>query len=137
MSIGELIAAVSPNGRFAYTGNAAGGISGFAIGRDGSLTAIGTTLLTPSPRDLDFDASGRYLQAVSPGGLVTSYRVGNDGSLTVAGPVLFFLFAERAAAGPLDHIKQFMADHNAVIMMVVLLVLGAKVLGQGIGGLSD
>ena len=24
--------AVSPNGRFAYTGNAAGGISGFAIG---------------------------------------------------------------------------------------------------------
>jgi threonine/homoserine/homoserine lactone efflux protein len=59
------------------------------------------------------------------------------GSLTVAGPVLFFLFAERAAAGPLDSIKQFMADHNAVIMMVVLLVLGAKVLGQGIGGLSD
>ena len=59
------------------------------------------------------------------------------GSLTVAGPVLLFLFAERAAAGPLDNIKQFMADHNAVIMMVVLLVLGAKVLGQGIGGLSD
>jgi 6-phosphogluconolactonase (cycloisomerase 2 family) len=77
--------AVSPNGRFAYTGNAAGGIGGFAIGRDGSLTALGTTTLVPSPRDLAFDASGRYLLAVSPGGQVTSFRVGFDGSLTPAG----------------------------------------------------
>jgi 6-phosphogluconolactonase len=82
--------AVSPSGRFAYTGNAAGGISGFAIGRDGSLTALGTTALIPSPRDLDFDESGRYLHAVSPGnaatgGQVTTYRVGHDGSLTLVG----------------------------------------------------
>jgi 6-phosphogluconolactonase len=77
--------AVSPNGRFAYTGNAAGGISGFAIARDGSLTALGTTNLLPSPRDLDFDSSGRFLQAVSPGGQVTSYRVGHDGSLKLVG----------------------------------------------------
>jgi 6-phosphogluconolactonase (cycloisomerase 2 family) len=76
--------AVSPNGRFAYTGNAAGGISGFAIGRDGSLTAIGTTLL-PSPRDLDFDESGRFLHAVGNAGQATTYRVGNDGSLTLVG----------------------------------------------------
>jgi 6-phosphogluconolactonase len=84
--------AVSPNGRFAYTGNAAGGIGGFAVGRDGSLTALGTTNLVPSPRDLDFDESGRYLHVVSPGGQVTSYRVGNNGSLTLAG-------AAPAAAG--------------------------------------
>ena len=76
--------AVSPNGDFAYTGNAAGGITGFAIGSDGSLTRLGNTGLLPSPRDLDFDASGRFLQAVSPGGQVTSYRVGSDGSLTLA-----------------------------------------------------
>jgi 6-phosphogluconolactonase (cycloisomerase 2 family) len=82
--------AVSPNGRFAYTGNASGSISGFAIGRDGSLTPLGTTALVPSPRDLDFDTSGRYLHAVSPGsaaagGQVTTYRVGADGSLALAG----------------------------------------------------
>ncbi|MEZ0291513.1 MAG: lactonase family protein [Solirubrobacteraceae bacterium] len=86
--------AVSPSGRFAYTGNAAGSISGFAIGRDGSLTALDadglTAPLVPSPRDLDFAASGRYLHAVSPGsaaagGQVTTYRVGNDGSLTLVG----------------------------------------------------
>jgi hypothetical protein len=29
-----------------------------------------------------------------------------------------------------------MAAHNAVIMMVVLLVLGAKLIGNGIAGLS-
>jgi 6-phosphogluconolactonase len=80
--------AVSPNGRFAYTGNAAGGISGFAVGRDGALTPLGTTALLPSPRDLDFDASGRYLHAISPGSatagaLVTVYRVGSDGSLRI------------------------------------------------------
>jgi hypothetical protein len=30
-----------------------------------------------------------------------------------------------------------MSDHNAVIMLVVLLVLGAKLLGDGIAGLSS
>jgi hypothetical protein len=29
-----------------------------------------------------------------------------------------------------------MSDHNAVIMMVILLVLGLKLLGAGIGGLG-
>jgi 6-phosphogluconolactonase len=80
--------AVSPSGRFAYTGNAAGGISGFAVGRDAALTPLGTTALLPSPRDLDFDSSGRYLHAISPGSatagaLVTVYRVGSDGSLEI------------------------------------------------------
>lgn len=82
--------AVSPSGRFAYTGNASGSISAFAIGRDGTLSALTTAALVPSPRDLAFDASDRYLYAVSPGttaGQVTSYRVGHDGSLMIAGTV--------------------------------------------------
>jgi threonine/homoserine/homoserine lactone efflux protein len=57
-------------------------------------------------------------------------------SLTVAGPVIFFLLAGDAASKPLASIKAFMSEHNAVIMMVVLLVLGAKLLGTGISGLS-
>jgi 6-phosphogluconolactonase (cycloisomerase 2 family) len=78
--------AVSPNGRLAYTGNAAGSISGFAIDQDGSLSPLGATALTPSPRDLDFSRNGRFLYAVSPGnattgGRVTGYRVDSDGSL--------------------------------------------------------
>ena len=54
------------------------------------------------------------------------------GSLTVAGSVLFYLIAPNRAARPLAAVKQFMSDNNAVIMMVVLLLLGAKLLGDGL-----
>jgi 6-phosphogluconolactonase len=83
--------AVSPDGRFAYTGNAGGSISGLAVDRDGSLTALDadgvTAVPRQSPRDLDFTRNGRFVYAVSPGtatdgGSVTGYRVGKDGSLT-------------------------------------------------------
>jgi 6-phosphogluconolactonase len=83
--------AVAPDGRYAYTGNASGSISGFAVDRAGALTALNadglTAPLVPSPRDLDFSENGRFLYAVSPGnattgGLVTGYRVNSDGSLT-------------------------------------------------------
>ena len=83
--------AVSPNGRLAYTGNAGGSISGLAVDRDGSLTALDadgvTAVPRQSPRDLDFTRNGRFVYTVSPGnatdgGSVTGYRVGNDGSLT-------------------------------------------------------
>ena len=77
--------AVAPSGRLAYTGNASGSISGFAIGADGSLSALGTTALA-APRDLDFSRDGRFLYVVSPGNAttgarVTGYRVDSDGSL--------------------------------------------------------
>jgi threonine/homoserine/homoserine lactone efflux protein len=54
------------------------------------------------------------------------------GSVTVGGAVLFYLIDSKRAAGPLDTIKRFMSDNNAVIMMVVLLLLGAKLLGDGL-----
>jgi 6-phosphogluconolactonase len=83
--------AVSPDGRWAYTGNASGSISGFSVARDGSLTALTpgglTAALVPSPRDLDFSRDGRFLYAVSPGNAttpaqVTGFQVGRDGGLT-------------------------------------------------------
>ncbi len=54
------------------------------------------------------------------------------GSATVAGAVLFYLLDSDRAGGPLDAVKRFMAENNAVIMMVVLLLLGAKLLGDGL-----
>jgi 6-phosphogluconolactonase len=85
--------AVSPNGRYAYTGNAGGSISGFRVDRSGALTALTAGGLTASlpapltPRDLAFDRDGRFLYAVSPGGAVLGFRVGHDGSLTPIGSV--------------------------------------------------
>jgi threonine/homoserine/homoserine lactone efflux protein len=54
------------------------------------------------------------------------------GSVTVGGAVLFYLLDADRAARPLAAVKQFMSDNNAVIMMVVLLLLGAKLLGDGL-----
>jgi 6-phosphogluconolactonase len=74
---------VTADGRFAYTGNASGSISGYSIARDGALTALtagGLTAAAPRPNDLA--VAGRYLYAVNPAvGEVTAYRVENDGRL--------------------------------------------------------
>jgi threonine/homoserine/homoserine lactone efflux protein len=59
------------------------------------------------------------------------------GSVTVAGPVLAYLFMGARAERALGEVEQFMSDHNAVIMAVVCLVLAAKLIGNGIGGLAD
>ena len=77
--------AVTSDGRFAYTGNAAtGSITGFAIADDGSLTRLvddGRSASSPRPNDLAI-ADG-FLYAINPNvGSVTAYRVGSDGSLT-------------------------------------------------------
>jgi threonine/homoserine/homoserine lactone efflux protein len=57
-------------------------------------------------------------------------------SVTVVGSVLFSLIGGDAAAKPLASVKEFMTDHSNVIMMVVLLVLGAKLVGNGLAGVS-
>ena len=54
------------------------------------------------------------------------------GSATVAGPMLAYLLDAERAARPLDAIKRFMADNSAVIMTIVLLLLGAKLFGDGL-----
>jgi threonine/homoserine/homoserine lactone efflux protein len=59
------------------------------------------------------------------------------GSVTVVGSVGFYVVATEKAAKPLNSIKTFMADHNNVIMMVILLVLGAKLIGDGIGAIGS
>lgn len=58
------------------------------------------------------------------------------GSLTVVGPVVYFMFAGDKATGPLTSVKEFMTANSSVIMMVILLVIGAKLLGDGISGLT-
>jgi threonine/homoserine/homoserine lactone efflux protein len=54
------------------------------------------------------------------------------GSATVAGAVLFHLVAGDRAERPLAAVRQFMSGNSAVIMMVVLLLLGAKLIGDGL-----
>ena len=46
----------------------------------------------------------------------------------MAGIGLLFLLAPEKAVRPLDAVRTFMADNNAVIMMMILVLLGAKLL---------
>ena len=48
---------------------------------------------------------------------------------------IYFAMGERAAK-LLDELKAWMGAHNAAIMAVLLLVIGAKLLGDGISGLG-
>jgi threonine/homoserine/homoserine lactone efflux protein len=55
-------------------------------------------------------------------------------SLGVVAPVAIFFFMGDRAGPILDDLKQWLAHNNAAIMAVIFLVIGAKVLGQGIAG---
>jgi threonine/homoserine/homoserine lactone efflux protein len=56
------------------------------------------------------------------------------GSITVVGAVGFYLVAPARAGRPLAAVKEFMADNNATIMMVILVLLGAKLVGDSVAG---
>lgn len=59
------------------------------------------------------------------------------GSLGVAVPVVMY-FALGDRSGPLlARLKDWMARNNAVIMAVILLLIGAKLLGDAISGFSS
>jgi hypothetical protein len=55
---------------------------------------------------------------------------------SVIGAVLARAFGGRRAAESLEGLELFMLRHNAVIMMVVLVFLGLKILGDGLAELG-
>lgn len=58
------------------------------------------------------------------------------GTVGVAAPVVIY-FALGDRAGPiLDRLKSWLSHNNAVIMAVLCLVIGAKLIGDGIAGLA-
>ena len=75
------------SGKFAYTGNAGGSlsISGYRVGRDGSLALLtpdGKTATTAAGvTDLATSRTGRFLYSRLGDGTVGAFQVGRDGSL--------------------------------------------------------
>ena len=53
---------------------------------------------------------------------------------TVAVPVIAYLVAKERMRHPLDELKAWLQANNAAVMSVLLLVLGAVLVGKGIGG---
>ena len=53
---------------------------------------------------------------------------------TIAVPVLGHLAARDRMVAPLDRLRGWLSQHNAAVMAVLLLVIGAALIGKGIGG---
>lgn len=49
--------------------------------------------------------------------------------------ILGYILAADRLRGPLDRVRVWLQDNNHVMMAIVLVVMGAVVLGKGIGGL--
>ncbi|UDY34479.1 GAP family protein [Dermatobacter hominis] len=99
---------------------------------------LGLVLSAANPKNfvLTAAAAGAIAKADMPVGdeIVAAVVFVVIASVTVVGLVLFYLVAPTAAARSLDAIKEFMAHNNAVIMTVLFLILGAKLIGNGLGG---
>ncbi len=75
---------------------------------------------------------------VPPGQEAVAYAVFTVlATLTVAAPVAIYLSMGARSAQLLDHLKRWMSRNNAVIMSVLCLVIGAKLVGDAISGLSS
>jgi threonine/homoserine/homoserine lactone efflux protein len=112
-------------------------IDRFTAGRS---LAMGVALSAINPKNLllTVGAAAAVAQAgVSTGDEVVAMAV----FVVVAtiGPgipvAIYFAVGERAAK-LLDELKAWMGAHNAAIMAVLLLVIGAKLIGDGISGLG-
>jgi threonine/homoserine/homoserine lactone efflux protein len=100
----------------------------------------GAVLAAANPKNLllAIGAAATIAQTGIPGGQQAgAYAVfALIGTVGVAAPVVIY-FAMGDRAGPiLDRLKRWMAAHNAVIMAVLCLVIGAKLVGDGIAGLG-
>lgn len=101
---------------------------------------LGLALSAANPKNLVLTASAAatiaqaQLGAADTVAAVAAFVV--IGSCTVAGAVLAAVVAPRRTAGPLESVKTFMSANNAAIMMVILVVFGAKLIGDGVSGLA-
>jgi threonine/homoserine/homoserine lactone efflux protein len=111
----------------------------------GSITAaravgLGLLLSAANPKNLALTfAAATSISAAGLGPLDAAIAIAAFvviGSVTVAGAVVAHQVDAERAARPLAAARQLMADHSTVIMMVILLVLGAKLLGDGLSGLE-
>jgi threonine/homoserine/homoserine lactone efflux protein len=125
------------DGQEAPTPKWMGAIDGFTAPK--SLGA-GVVLSAANPKNLllAVAAAAAIAQTDIPGGeQAIAYTVfALIGTVGVATPVVIYFALGERSAELLDRLKRWMADHNAVIMVVLCLVVGAKLVGDAIAGLA-
>lgn len=105
----------------------------------GKAAGLSALLSAANPKNLALIVAGAVSIASSPAGAggkaVAVALFVLIGSLCVLLPLGVYLVGGDKAAATLDGWKTWMGEHNAAIMAVVLVVLGAKFAGEGISGL--
>jgi hypothetical protein len=113
-----------------------------AIERFTPLQACGLAALlgAVNPKNLLLVVSGgAAIATAAPGDTTTQVVAGIVfavvASIGVSVPIVIYLSMGSRAAALLDDLKTWMIQHNAVIMAVLLLVIGAKMIGDGLTAL--
>jgi threonine/homoserine/homoserine lactone efflux protein len=108
-------------------------IDGFSTGKALGAGAL-LSALNPKNLALTAAAAAAIAQTGIPGGqeAIALLVFVLLGSLTIIVPVVIYFAMGTEAKEILDGIKTFMVAHNAAIMTVLLLVLGAKLIGDAI-----
>lgn len=74
--------AVTPDGRFAYTGNGGGSVTAFAVSAAGQLTRL-QSFASPGANEVAISPDGARLYVENPGpGTISAFSIGRDGLLT-------------------------------------------------------
>jgi hypothetical protein len=113
-------------------------IDDFGAGKSAGTAAI---LSGVNPKNLALTVAAAA--TISAAGLTTGEEIGAFAvyvaiaSFTVAAPVLVYLIMGERVQGGLNSLKEWLIANNNTVMFVLLLVFGAKLLGDGISILND
>jgi hypothetical protein len=113
-------------------------IDSFAPGKS---LGVGVLLSGVNPKNLALTAAAAV--AIAQTGIAGGQQAGAlavfilIGSLSILAPLVIYFSLGARAPQILDGLKQWMAANNATIMAVLLVVIGAKLIGDAISGLSS
>ena len=100
---------------------------------------LGFLLSAVNPKNLLMAAAAGVIIGSAPlsvGALIAAATVFTViAACSVAVPVIAYLVATRAMAGPLESLRRWLVHNNATVMAVLLLVIGVTIIGKGIGNL--
>lgn len=112
-------------------------IDEFTPARSFGLAAL---LAAVNPKNLGLTIAGvsRIAQAGLDGGedWLTLVVFVVLASITVVTPVVYYVLAGASAERRLNSMKTWLMANNATVMVVLLAVLGGKLIGDGLGGLT-
>jgi threonine/homoserine/homoserine lactone efflux protein len=100
---------------------------------------LGLALSTLNPKNLLLCIAAGA--AIADGGLSAAQDVWSVvvftaiAASTVVLPVVAYAVGRKRMTGPLESLHTWLTAHNVAVMVTLLLVIGAVLIGQGVGGM--